>query len=201
MVDELCIQMQGDLPALLLKEDAGPNTFILRGEHMDSLATCLGQELIRFNKLLRRMDDTLDGLRKAIRGEVLLSADLDLMYSALLNNTVPPIWAAVAYPSLKPLASWIIDLVARVKFLRGWLTGGQPDVFWLSGFYFPQGFMTGTLQNHARKYKLPIDTLSFKFKVYPMYNADEVTEVRFLFASGVLFAIPLSPFNLCSLLS
>lgn len=35
----------------------------------------------------------------------------------------------------------------------------------MSGLYFPQGFLTGVLQTHSRQYKIPIDTLSFKFKV------------------------------------
>jgi hypothetical protein len=39
-----------------------------------------------------------------------MSADLDRMYESLLNNQVPEIWTKLAYPSLKPLASWIKDL-------------------------------------------------------------------------------------------
>lgn len=40
-----------------------------------------------------------------------------------------------------------------------------PFSFWMSGFYFPQGFLTGVLQAHSRLYIIPIDTLSFKFRV------------------------------------
>ena len=35
--------------------------------------------------------------------------------------------------------------------MRSWLTNGQPACFNLPAFYFPQGFMTGVLQMHARR--------------------------------------------------
>jgi dynein heavy chain len=72
---------------------------------------------------------------------------------------VPANWESVAYPSLKPLASWYLDLKARVMFLEDWLVNGNPKSYWISGFFFPQGFLTGCLQTHARQYKIPIDEL------------------------------------------
>lgn len=87
------------------------------------------------------------------------------MYLAFQNNVLPGIWRKVSYASLKPLASWFKDMLERIKFLRDWLMNKAPASFWMSGLYFPQGFLTGVLQTHSRQYKIPIDTLNFKFKV------------------------------------
>ena len=92
-----------------------------------------------------------------------MSPELDQMYMSLLTNQVPANWAAVAYSSLKPLASWFKDLHKRVNFMRQWMTKGHPKAFWLSGFFFPHGFMTGILQTFARKHQKAIDFLKFKF--------------------------------------
>jgi dynein heavy chain len=57
------------------------------------------------------------------------------------------------------------DLKARCNFLMTWFQTGIPEVFWVSGFFFPQAFLTGTLQNYARRFSYPIDTITFSFKV------------------------------------
>lgn len=86
------------------------------------------------------------------------------MYTSFLNNTVPTIWKKVGYSSLKPLSSWYKDMKDRVAFISEWFNKQNPNAYWMSGFFFPQGFLTGVLQTHARKYKIPIDTLNFKYR-------------------------------------
>merc|ERR1712166_1583495 len=67
--------------------------------------------------------------------------------------------------SLMPLANWVSDLLARCAFIQLWIDEGTPLCFWISGFFFPQAFLTGSLQNFARKTKKPIDAISFSFQV------------------------------------
>ncbi|KAF5891833.1 dynein heavy chain 6, axonemal, partial [Clarias magur] len=113
---------------------------------------------------------SLEALKKAIGGLVVMSEEMELIYNSFLNNQVPEYWANSAYPSLKPLGSWVRDLALRTSFICSWITRGQPKSFWVSGFFFPQGFLTGVLQNHARKYNLPIDELNFRFNIIPVYR-------------------------------
>ena len=94
-----------------------------------------------------------------------MSQALEDMSNSLYNNQVPAMWSGKAYPSLKPLAAWVLDLGARVEFIQGWIDNGIPSVLWISGFFFPQAFLTGTLQNYARKNVISIDTISFGFEV------------------------------------
>ena len=132
---------------------------------LKSLSVVLGQEIERFNTLTRTLIVSLASLRSAIKGTIVMTGDLETMHAALLNNRVPEIWQKSGYPSLKPLGGWMLDYQLRIKMMSTWLKNGEPKTFWLPGFFFPQGFMTGVLQTHARKYATAIDSLNFNFEV------------------------------------
>lgn len=72
------------------------------------------------------------------------------------------------------MSSWVNDLRLRLIFTKRWIELGTCKTFWISGFFYTQGFLTGLLQTHARKYDLPIDHLSFKFTVIDRYR-DQAT--------------------------
>merc|ERR1719335_396190 len=103
-----------------------------------------------------------------------MTADLDAMFNAMLNNRTPTLWEKVAYPSLKPLSSWFADMVLRVDFFREWIVNGIPNAFWISSFYFPQGFLTSVLQEKSREEMIPVDQLSFDFIVEDFDDPKEV---------------------------
>ncbi|XP_059179969.1 dynein axonemal heavy chain 6 [Centropristis striata] len=171
IVCELAESILAKLPERLDMDEAAETLFVQDDNgRLNSLTTVLGQETDRFNNLLRVLKMSLVTLQKAIAGLVVMSEEMDRIYTSFLINQVPTHWANSAYPSLKPLASWVRDLTLRTSFIQTWITCGQPKSFWISGFFFPQGFLTGVLQNHARHYNLPIDELNFRFNMVPVYR-------------------------------
>eukprot|EP00116_Pleurobrachia_bachei_P000174 sb/3460436/ len=144
---------------------------------INSLSTVLSQEVSRFNKLLSVIISSLLNIKKAIKGLAVMSESLEAIFNSMLGNQVPEEWANAAYPSLKPLGSWVKDLELRLQFIMRWMEYGQPKSYWMSGFFFPQGFITGALQNFARKYDVPIDALKFRFNVLPGPHYREQADV------------------------
>jgi dynein heavy chain len=77
---------------------------------------------------------------------------------ALASDAVPSSWRNLAYPSLRPLGSWLQNLLARVQQLVEWTTDlGVPKVVWLSGLFNPQSFLTAVMQTTARRNDWPLD--------------------------------------------
>ena len=175
VVDALATELESKIPLTIKKEQEDkPQRVGAQPTYIDSLSVCLSQEVDRFNRLLNVMRKTLAELKKAIKGEVVMSLELDKMYQSLFNNQVPQLWQKVSYPSLKNLASWFDDLIKRVAFFSLWLNKGKPRGYWLPAFFFPQGFLTSVLQNYARKYKTPIDILGFAFEFLDFPEIEKV---------------------------
>ena len=177
LVMEAAMQLKSELPKVLVKADGKKELFKENKVGLlPSMSTVLLQELEKFNRLLRIMKSSLKNLTKAIKGLIIMSEDLDKMYVSIQNNRVPKNWEKVAYPSLKPLSSWYKDLQQRVSVLENWLKNGNTPCYWISGFFFPQGFLTGVLQTHARKELIAIDKLAFSFKVLEEEEPEEVED-------------------------
>lgn len=138
IVQDLARDIVHRLPKRLEKRKAHEKTFATTETgQMLSLGVFVGQEIDRFNKLLGVMKSSLVNLDKAIEGTVVMSMELEMMFNNFLNNKVPEMWVKVGYPSLKPLSSWVADLILRVDFIAKWLYQGPPNTYWLPSFFFP----------------------------------------------------------------
>jgi len=76
-------------------------------------------------------------LQKAIKGLVLMSMGLEMMYNSFLLKKVPVLWTKKAYLSLKPLSSWSEDFIQRLDFFDEWIAKDKLDSYWVSALFFP----------------------------------------------------------------
>ena len=153
----------------------------------ECMNTVLLQEVIRYKTLIELIRESLVNLKKAVKGLVVMNADLEDMYNSILSSSIPKFWLSKSYPSVKPLAGYFDDLLKRASFLKTWIDTGAPTIFWLSGFFFTQSFLTGVMQNYARKHGIPIDMLSFSYDILdyvPTEKAEEGQYIQGLYLEG-----------------
>jgi len=141
-----------------------------------SLGVFHSQEFVRFEVLRKAVLSSLKMLDKAIKGLVVMSAELEDMFNCFNIQKVPGVWEKKAYPCLKPLNAWFADFVLRIEFMNSWLVDGPPLSFWVPAFFFPQGFMTASLQLYARETQIAIDTLAFSTDPTSMGDGPDVQE-------------------------
>uniref|UniRef100_A0AAG5CMJ1 Dynein heavy chain 3, axonemal n=1 Tax=Anopheles atroparvus TaxID=41427 RepID=A0AAG5CMJ1_ANOAO len=158
----LCTEISRKLPNLY-DVDAVAELFPI--EYENSMNTVLRQELTRFNRLLEYIRTSLVDVQRAIKGQISMIPELERIYRSMKISRVPQAWLAKSYPSLKPLGSYVNDFAQRLAFFQRWIDEGEPNVYWMSGFYFTQSFLTGIMQNHSRKFNLRIDDLVMDFDV------------------------------------
>ncbi len=144
IVFELADSILSKFPSKLNIEKAAKFMFQLDSMgRLNSLTTVLQQEVERFNKLITVIKvhkdrpsnpdrkslslfifkNSLDDLKKAIKGLKVMNEQLEKMFNSLINSQVPAMWSRVSYPSLKTLGPWVKDLCLRIAFMDVRLIG------------------------------------------------------------------------------
>jgi dynein heavy chain len=135
----------------------------------------LCQEIERYNALAERIVATLTDLRRALKGEIGMSADLDEIGNCLYNGFLPSQWRRLAPLTEKALAGWM-EFTSRRHFQYSqWAeTGEPPSVLWLSGLHIPESHLSALVQTTCRAKGWALD----KSQVFTeMTNYREASEV------------------------
>eukprot|EP00003_Mantamonas_plastica_P009854 TRINITY_DN1922_c0_g1_i3.p1 TRINITY_DN1922_c0_g1~~TRINITY_DN1922_c0_g1_i3.p1 ORF type:complete len:2408 (+),score=832.24 TRINITY_DN1922_c0_g1_i3:887-8110(+) len=173
IVEELCESILRRLPEPFDVETARLRYPV---KYSDSMNTVLVQELVRYNTLLARVRTSLEQLLDAVKGRSVMSQELEQMAASMVNGKVPLLWSEYCYPTEKALGGFVNDFLERLGHFDRWLKEGAPSVFWISGFFFTQSFLTGVLQNYSRRHKVAIDTISFECRVMDSREPRTFTE-------------------------
>ncbi|KAL4465245.1 hypothetical protein ABPG74_001959 [Tetrahymena malaccensis] len=118
----------------------------------------LFQEVIRMQKVIQLVRKTLKDTILAIDGQIILTPEIQEIINAIYEAKVPNQWLYDSSGTeiswlITNLGSWSTSLFNRNKQLNDWLTSGQrPILFWLAGFFNPQGFLTAMKQEVTRNH-------------------------------------------------
>uniref|UniRef100_A0A182NRZ8 AAA+ ATPase domain-containing protein n=1 Tax=Anopheles dirus TaxID=7168 RepID=A0A182NRZ8_9DIPT len=140
------------------------------------ICVVLLQELERYNRLIQRMEHTLNQLRKALAGEIGMDAVLDNVAHALFNGQLPDDWRKLAPATCKQLGDWIEHLLRRSQQYKYWSVSGEPLVMWLSGLHIPESYLTALVQIACRKNNWPLDRSTLFTSVTRFLREDEIEE-------------------------
>ena len=135
------------------------------------------QECERMNILISEIVRSLVELDLGFRGELTISDTMEDLANSLYLDRVPKKWELLAYPSMRSLGLWLIDLQARIAQLGDWVANpaDTPTVTWISGLFNPQSFLTAVMQITAQKDNLELDKLTLLTDVSKKMLAEEFT--------------------------
>merc|ERR1719506_3588673 len=173
---EIANELEAQMPApvdLLAVERSYPVRYD------ECLNTVLLMELGKMNRLLYKLNGTLKNVQLAVKGLVVFSPELEDVGNCLLANKVSAAWLSVSYPCLKPMQSYIQDHLDRWEFFKNWIGNGVPTVFWFSAYFFQQAFLTGVMQNFARREQIAIDRCIFNYGVCKLADSHPTERAKF----------------------
>lgn len=84
--------------------------------------------------LLKTIRISLAEVNLCLKGDLTMSENMERIVLSLAKDIVPLNWSLLAYPSLRPLSTWLPDLSRRASQLSEWVSSFTlPNSVWISG--------------------------------------------------------------------
>lgn len=188
--DDILETIQFDEDVVKLKKEA-----FEKNNNLTPSEVVLFQELEIFKNLSLKIQSSLKDLKRALSGEIGMSAELDTLFFSLDINMLPEQWRRLAPMTEKSLSSWIKHFNERERQYRAWLVK-EPSVMWLSGLHNPESYLTALVQDACRKKKWALDKSTLFTTVTDIEDPSEIDEkpefgcyLRGLFLEGVAWDV------------
>jgi dynein heavy chain len=144
----------------------------------------LYQEIQRLQNVIALVRHQLQQMKLAIRGEVVLTTELQQSMQELFDAKVPSPWLKTPGGDefswlIANLGQWFASLVERDTQIRTWLENKAPVSYWMTGFFNPQGFLTAMKQEVTRAHKKEgwaLDNVQYHMEVTDMLSGDQVRD-------------------------
>jgi dynein heavy chain len=135
------------------------------------------QECSHMNLLIEHVVHSLVELEQGFKGELMMSEAMESLAASLFLERVPGTWELHAYPSMRTLGAWLLDLYKRIQQLLEWIAvpAELPRVVWISGLFNPQCFLTAVMQITSHAQALELDKLTLTTEVLKETLAEEIT--------------------------
>lgn len=145
----------------------------------------LFQEIQRFQNVISKVRSTLMQLQLAIKGEVVMTSELQETLDSVFDARVPHYWENTLTGDefswrLPTLGLWFSSLLDRDKQYRTWLNGIRPNSYWLTGFFNPNGCLTAMKQEVARNHNKGEKKWSLNEVVYhtEVTNIERIEQIK-----------------------
>jgi len=177
-----------------LPEDYIEDDYVAKINRMGGLSIPLNiflyQEIQRLQKVIGKARFILKQLQLAIKGEVVMTDELQETLDALFDARVPNLWTYTITGDefswiLPTIGLWFSSLIFRDDQDRTWLNTGRPSAFALTLFFNPNGFLTAMKQEVVRKHKADKWSLDDVVDRTEATNFERVEQVRAAPAEGV----------------
>ena len=150
IVSALSLEMLEKLPRNYSRTEIKEALVRLGG--MQPMNIFLKQEIDRLQTVISLVRTTIQDLNLALEGSIIMSDDLNNTLDDMFDAKVPRRWLKGSWPS-SSLGFWFTELLERDDQFRKWCNFGRPKLFWMSGFFNPQGFITAMRQEVTRAHK------------------------------------------------